>query len=415
MKYLKGNSFKTGVIFTSGNIIVAIIGGISGIFIGKWIDPELLGEFNTFGILTAYLGFGIVFVDAAFQRHFPYYIGKDKLANALEIASVAKWWYLLLVAIGTSVYLALVIIAVLNGNKNATLGWLAQIPVYIATTFGLYLRILYRSNDDFLALNKNSLITASAGFISLPLVYYFNFLGLASRTFLQNTVNTITHMIYAPYKVKAKYDRDVLVKLVKVSLPIQIPVYFDTHLLNATISLTILKTLGEKDLGIFVMAIMLQSFLLVFSRSLNQIMSTKLMLKYGSNDSIKKTFLYVIKPTIILTLIGMAILIVFNVTIQSIVTQFIPKYIQSVPVLKILSVEMVLALIRNPFTIFMSSLMLKEMAIIRIIKVMFTFILLIFMHHSIIQIVYVIISASILNVIFGYLLLFNTMRKESSN
>jgi hypothetical protein len=407
--YLKGKSFRTGIIFTSGNFVVAVAGAVSALLYGRWIEPGILGEFNKYGILTGYLGFGIIFVDAAFQRHFPYFLGKSDTDKAKKIAATAKWWYMSLVWAGVIIFGSLAIKAAVNSDTNAVLGWIAQIPIYAVATYGLYLRILYRSNEDFLKLNKNMLITAGAGLIALPLVYFFKYSGLAARAIIQNSVNTIVHVKNAPYKIKARFHKQGLLELAKVSLPLQIPVYLDSHLLKATISLVILNTLGERSLGVYAMAVMMQSFLMVFSRSLNQIVTTKLMLKYGSNDSLKKTFQYIFKPILLLTAIGLVIVVAFNTAIQPTINYFMPKYAASIVVVQILAFDMVLALIRSPFSLFISSLMYKEMVVIRVLKLVFTLILMAFFHSTLVQIASIIILANFLNVIAGYILLYSKM------
>lgn len=409
-KYFGGKSFRTGVVFTSGNFIAAFVGGISTLIIGRWIEPDVLGEFKKYAILTGYLGFGIIFVDAAFQRHFPYLLGKGETEKAKEIAGIVKWWYLMLVYSGTAIFSILAIRALIFGEKNDILGWLVQIPAYIAATYCLYLGILYRSNDDFLKLNKNILIASGVGLLTLPFVYLFKFTGLAIRTFLQTSIQTIAYHVNAPFKVKAKFDKAGLISLAKVSFPLQLPVYLDSHLLKASISLIILNTLGQQELGIFAMALLIQSFLLVFSSSLNQIITTKLMLKYGSNDSLTATFKYIIKPVILLTGVGILFVSLFFFTIGPIINNLLPKYTEAIIVTQVLSIELILALIRSPFTLFISSLMYKEMAMVRVLKVIITIILLLFFHSNIVEIAVVTIIANFLNVIAGYVLLFFKMK-----
>ena len=60
---LKSSTAKMGAKFTGGNVLVAVIGAISTLVYGRWIGPEVLGEFNKYGILTGYLTFGIIFVE----------------------------------------------------------------------------------------------------------------------------------------------------------------------------------------------------------------------------------------------------------------------------------------------------------------------------------------------------------------
>ena len=174
---LKSSTVKMGAKFTGGNVLVALIGAVSTLIYGKWIGPEVLGEFNKYGILTGYLSIGIIFVDAAFQRHFQYFLGKNEREKALEIAAVAHWWFLALFIFGTIVFTVLAIYNLILNNIEAFWGWTAQILGYGLITYGLYLGTLYRSNKDFLKLNRNLLATAGVGIITQPLIYFFNFFG----------------------------------------------------------------------------------------------------------------------------------------------------------------------------------------------------------------------------------------------
>ena len=412
-KYFNQKGFRTAAIFTSGNLVVAMAGVISSLLYGRWIDPEMLGEFNKYRILTGYLGFGIFFVDAAFQRRFPFFLGKGDTAKAKEIASIAKWWYLLLVWLGIFIFGGLAVKAFLEKNSHALLGWLVQVPIYAVATYGLYLKILYRSNEDFLKLNKNMLIVAGSGLLILPMVYFFQYTGLAIRAFLNNSINVITHWANAPFRIKAKFSKKGLIDLAKVSLPLQIPVYLDVAFLKASISLMILNFLGEKELGIYGMALMMQGFLLVFSGSLNQIFTTKIMLKYGKNNDFKKTFRYIIKPTLLATGLGFIIVIIANIAIEPAVSVLIPKYIDTIVVFRILAFEMVFVLAHSPFKLFVSALMYKELIVLRVIKALSAFSLIYLIHDGLINIAVTLLSANALYVIAGYVFLLYKIRKSS--
>lgn len=413
-KKVQAKSFKTAAIFTSGNIIVAIIGAVSGILYGRWIEPEVLGSFNKYGILTGYLCLGIVFVDSAFRRHFPVYLGKGQEQKARDVAGFAKWWYLALMWAGLALFSILSFESALAGNWNATAGWIAQIPIYSIATFGLYLKILYRSNDDFLKLNKNMLVTAGAGLFFLPLVYFFKFYGLAARSILQNIINLYTHIRNAPFQIKAKFSKKELFKLAKVSLPIQIPVYLDSHLLKATVSLVILHYLGEKELGIYAMAIMLQGFLMVFSSSLNQIFITKIMLFYGKHDDLAVTFRYIMRPVLLASSLGLLIVITFGFIIGPVIEYMLPKYILVIPVVQILAYEMFFVLVRSPFSLFVSALMYKELIVIRVVKSALTLGLIFIFNNNLKTIAFVIVGASFIHAIAGYMLLLYKINRQKT-
>jgi O-antigen/teichoic acid export membrane protein len=409
-KILKSPTSKMAAKFTGGNIIVALIGAASAIVYGRWIGPEILGEFNKYGILTGYLTIGIIFVDAAFQRHFPYYLGKNQEKKALEIAAVAHWWFLILFLGGAIIFAILASFNLYIKDFRAFCGWTVQILAFGIMTYGLYLGTLYRSNKDFLKLNKNMLVTAGIGILALPLVYLFNFFGFAFRKILQDLTNLYMLKKYVPFVAKPKFDKAILIDLFKISLPLQIPVYLDTKLLTASIGLIILNTQGEKALGVYAMALMFSGFLMIFSKSLNQIVTTKIALKYGSNDNIKDTFMYIIKPVLKLVLVGILLLLGFVITIDPTVAYFLPKYVDSILIAQILSLELILALIRSPFTLFTSSLMFKSLIIQRGLKVLLTFTLLLFFHDSLTQIALVIIFSNFLNVLYGYFVLYKTIK-----
>jgi O-antigen/teichoic acid export membrane protein len=266
-----------------------------------------------------------------------------------------------------------------------------------------------------LKLNRNLLFTSFIGLLALPLVHFFGFFGFAYRKILQEGINLSLLRARAPFKIAPKFNKKILIELFKVSLPLQIPVYLDTKLLKASISLVILKTQGETELGIYAMALMFSGFLMIFSRSLNQIMTTKIMLKYGSNDSVSKTFLYAIKPVLLLSAVGCFILLCFLIALPLAVNNLIPKYSEAVIVAQILAIEMILAIIRTPFTLFASKLMYKSLFIQRMSKVLLTFILLYFFHSSLVEIVVVLITANFLNVVYGYLLLIIVIKREKKD
>ena len=419
MKFLKNSLFKSstakmGAKFTGGNFLVAVIGAVSTLIYGRWIGPEVLGEFNKYGILTSYLSIGIIFVDAAFQRHFQYFLGKKEREKALEIAAVAHWWFITLFILGSIIFTSLAIYNLIFYDIEAFWGWSAQILGYGLITYGLYLGTLYRSNKDFLKLNRNLLATAGVGIISLPLIYFFNFFGFVYRNIFQNLTNLLMLRHFAPFFVRPKFNKKILLDLFKVSLPLQIPVYLDTYLLKASIGLIILTALGEKALGVYAMALTLSGFLMIFSRSLNQIISTKIMLKYGSNDSIKETFYAVIKPIMGLVFIGLILVIIFVVSINPAISYFLPKYIDSILIAQIFSLELILGLVRAPFTLFISSLMYKSLIIQRLSKVFITFLLLFLFHDSLVQIAIVLIMANFLNVLYGYFLLYKVINNEQN-
>ena len=138
--------------------------------------------------------------------------------------------------------------------------------------------------------------------------------------------------------------------------------------MQASILLLILDKLGESALGIYSVAISFQAIVMLFSQSINQILTTKLMLNFGDTDNFKKTSRYSFKLMIPTLIVSFFIVIFFNLLLDPLM-QYLPKYIESVPILRLLSVEAIFLVLRLPINVFFASLMIKTMALLRISKV----------------------------------------------
>ena len=407
------NSLKTAIKFVLGNFLAAIITGISTIFIAKYVDSETLGSFNKYAILTSYLTLSIFLVDAAFQRHFTYYIGKKNIVKAMEIASTAKWWFLFSSILGSIIFIILTVNSLFSNDYYSIVGWLTQLSLYWVLNYVVYLKVLYRTNDDFNKLNKNLIITSISGFLSLPFIYFFDFLGLALRSTIQNIFNILTHITNVPFKVKAKFNVIIFKDLVKTSIPIQLPVYLDSNLMQASILLLILDKLGESALGIYSVAISFQAIVMLFSQSINQILTTKLMLNFGDTDNFKKTSRYSFKLMIPTLIVSFFIVIFFNLLLDPLM-QYLPKYIESVPILRLLSVEAIFLVLRLPLNVFFASLMIKTMALLRISKVIIILVGIYLFNDSLLSIVTVVMLGNLINLLMGYILLHINFKNKSS-
>ncbi len=413
--YLKTDTAKTIARFTGGNLIVILIGGLSSFLYARWIDPETMGEFRKYAILTGYLALGNIFIDSAFRRNFTYLLGKGEEKEALYLASVCKWFYLALSWVGVSIFLILATRSLIMGDYWAMTGWLTQTTIFFASTYSNYLNTLFRSNQHFDNLNKSLIYTSLSGLVFLPLVYYFKYFGLSIRSVLQDFVKLSALTSYAPYKqVKARFDWAELKRIAKVSVPLQIPVALDSYILTPSLSFFVFVMLGEYELGIYSMAMTFLTILGAFTSSINQIFITKSMLNYGKHDSIVKAFSYIIRPTIYATVFMIVVIIVFVLFLDFFFAFYAPKYIDCVPLLSILSFEIVFKVVCQPFEIMVASLMYKERIIIRVVKIVVIFVFISLLPINIVNVAWALIAGATSSTIVGYYILFSAMKKEKA-
>ena len=390
--------------FASGNFLVAIVGACSAMIYARWIEPEVLGEINKYGILTSYMGVGIVVVNAAYQRHFQHFIVNEK-EKALEIAASAKWWFDFILILGCCVFLVLSTRELLNVNLRGTVGWLIQIPIYGLSVSGAFYGVLYRTNKDFLRLNQGLYYATGAGVLLLPFLYLFGFFGLSLRKFVQASINLYYLKKKAPFKIRAAFSLSQLKSFARISLPLNLPSYFDGFFLKGTVAFFVLNELGEFDLGIYSMAVTFNGFILNIGRSLVQIVNTKLNLEYGRTSDFRRTFIYGLRPVLLLSGLIILVLVISFISLPFLVEAFLPNYKAAVAVFNILSLEVIITLLGSPFTLFVASLEYKKLTALKISKIILTLTLLMLFHNSLIVISLVLIIGKLYYLFGGYILM----------
>lgn len=406
VKVLRSQSARTLEIFAGGSLLAAGISGISGLIYAQWISPEVLGEFSKYGILTGYLGFGLIVVHGALPRQYPYLIGKGEKEEALNIAGAAKWWYLLFSWIGTIVFCGLVIDSISNKNYRAAIGWGVQIPALWMAIYGAFLQTIYRSSSDFRKLSYIQVFTSSAAFILLVIVKLWNYWGFVLRFAFQGFINLLTHQRYIPEQIKSSFDWKRLKELAKISIPLSVPSYIDTYLLQSTISFLILHYLGERDLGIYGMAFMFQGMFMIFTRAIHQIYITKLTIKFGETESVSKCLTYAKMPTIISIALSTLIALGVTLLIGPIIKILIPNYVDSITLLKVIVWQLPLFASGLALIVLTSALWYKEMIILRLIKTITTIALILILPKAVVFIGLSIIISDLIFYLGGYAVLF---------
>lgn len=406
---------RTVVGFAGSNFLVAVISGISGIIYAWWITPSQLGEFNKYTILTGYLGIGFILIGGAFNRHYPYYIGKGDLVEAKKIASVSEWWHIKYSQLCTILFLLLALISTIKGDLFAMLCWMVQIPIIWFSIYGQHLQILYRSNSDFRKLGNIQLSTSIISFVLLILVKFFNIWGFAIRSALQYIVNLYILIKRSPNKIKPYADFREIVQLAKVSIPISLPYYINNNLIKSSISLLIITYLDAKNLGIYVMAMTLQGFFMIFSKSIHQIFTTKLIIKFGeTNQNFRKCISLSQKP--VLLNVGLTSLVALFVTlfISPLVHLLIPKYIEVIPLIKITIWQVPLFATAMPFILFEAALWLKEIILLKLVKFTTICLLILSFPKDIIFISWSLLLADVIYYFGGYLIIYFKIYRKNA-
>lgn len=399
---IRSNSFQTLSVFAGGNLLVAILGGLGGIIQSRWAPPEVFGEFRKYGILTGYLTIGVAIVHDALTRQYPYLIGRGEKEEALRVVAVAKGWYITLSFLFSLMFVYLTCAAFFRRDLRAAAGWAVQIIGVWSMIYGLYLGVMYRTSQDFKRLSYNNIVGTVIGFASLVFVKWFGYWGIILRNGLQLATGLWFNQKYVPVRVKSVFDRGRFLKLAKMSLPLSLPGYISTSLTTATLSVVILKYLGQADLGIYGMSLALQGMAMIVTTALSQMYYPKIMHKYGESEDFISCVKYALKPTCINLVISIGIVVVLCLIIGPFIRLLIPKYVAAVSIIRILSISIVLAAVELPFIVFISALRYRTIISLSIVRFVCCFGLIAFFQKTLPMIVWSTIIAELVYVFVGY-------------
>jgi O-antigen/teichoic acid export membrane protein len=410
-KIFTSGTFKTLSIFAGGNLLVAVIAGLGGLLQARWIAPEVFGEFRKYGILTSYFYIGLVFVHDGLTRQYPYLIGKKRDAEAYQTAAVAKWWYLFLSWIFTVVFAGLTVVALIQSEQNAAIGWAAQIAVVWTVYYGAYLNVMYRTSSDFKQLSYNNIVGAIFSFGLLVLVKFLGYWGLALRLVTSSVFSLVINRHFVPIQITAEWDRKRFVDLAKISLPLSLPGYVSTSLLGATLSYFILEYCGEHGLGIYGIAITIQGFALTFTAALNQIFTVKLTNKFGETEKVSECIKYSITPTLLSVLVASLFALVLCFSIKPFLNILLPKYAEAGLIIQIMALSIPLAAAALPLIIFRSALRYKSFFTYTIVRFITCLLCVVVFPKDLTSIVVASLIAELVSLLIGYLLLFSCKNK----
>jgi O-antigen/teichoic acid export membrane protein len=416
---LKSPSLFTFGLFAGGNVAVAILGAFGGLLQARWVSPEVLGEYRKYGILTTYLNIGLIVVQDALMRQYPFLIGRGEKDEALKVAAAAKWWYMALSYLFSVLFMVLTGLSIFHGDFRASVGWGVQIVVVWSSFYGIYLGVMYRTSQDFKQLTYNNVLSATFGVILLVVVKVWGYWGVALRSGVQSLTSLWLNHTYAPVKVKSVFDSGRLFQLAKMSLPISVPGYVGTSLTSATMSFFIVTYFGQTELGIYGVALTLQGMAMIVTSAVGQLFYPKIMHKFGECSDFWSCIKYTIKPTCLNLLVSTMIVGLLCLVIGPFVRVVIPKYTDTIPIICILSINIILTAVELPFLVFVSALKYRVIITLSVIRFVACFFLIVLLPKTLAMIAWSGIFGQLLYVLVGYGLIVkmytNTVRARLQN
>ena len=401
-KVIKSSTFSTLGVMVGVNMIGTVLQGLGGILQARWVSPEMFGEFRKYGIVTSYLAFLMVFVQDGLMRQFPYYMGQGKEDKAIACAAVAKYWYIVFAWLLGGGFVVLSLWAMFRRDYIAAAGWGVQIVMVVQGTFGTFVQTIYRRSLEFKRLSYNNLVASIYAFVSLVLIKFWGYYGLALRQVTVTLVQYFFNLKYIPVKIKMKWNWLEFKELAKISIPISIYGYIRTSLETAVFGTLAIKYCGAEGLGLFGVASSFEGVAKMFTGSLIQIFYVKMANKFGETGSVKKSLRAFVLPTVLGVLAAIVLAGLLCGTVGPFIRLVTPKYVKAIPIVYVLSLTLPLTILAMPLDMLKTALQYKRCYILSIAKLLALVAYILLSPRTLIHFAWAGVAGWIVNILIGY-------------
>ncbi|NVO08503.1 MAG: oligosaccharide flippase family protein [Bacteroidales bacterium] len=329
LQKLKDN--KVVLKFLSSSFLSLPVSIIVSFLTFRRIEPYYMGVWLAMSIFETYATILRLGVVNGMNRELPYYLGVGKTEEANEFAQNTLAFSLLNIV----VLLLIVPFVIFRFELNITYLACISVAVFRSTTafYTTYLSGTFRTSSHFNKLSNIQFINLTSNLLLSPLIYFYGLYGFLAMQVLLTSINLVLLHRFRPMRIKPALKVKVILTLMKTGIPLFLTSYL-VSLIDTIPRLFILSYGNEVMLGLYSPVFILISTLALLPSTLGQYYYPKLTYMFGQNNDagqvwrkIKRLYLVTIIVTLPAILLGYLIL--------DDVIKYFPKYVGSLPYLKI--------------------------------------------------------------------------------
>ncbi len=205
--------------YSAATVLAQIVQMFCGLAVLAWIVPSEIGIWLALQAAEAYALWIRLGVVNAMNREYPFLLGRGEGAEALlHVQTTASYMA------GCAVMLGLGFAGSALFMHGAGAGWqLALVCFGIHSAGGLwrsFVEATFRGGQEFGSLVRLQLVGAILQILTLPLVWRWGFEGFCLRSVLLASLLTACWHFARPVKAGFRFDRRVLLKLLREGLPL---------------------------------------------------------------------------------------------------------------------------------------------------------------------------------------------------
>lgn len=334
-----------------GNSLAMIVGIVGGLVQARFVTPEELGFFRSFGIVTGYVFFLQLGLFGVVARFYPYYIGKGQRERGLAIVEICQAWIIMITALVCTAYAFLAFRALFAGSWQACLAWLVQVVAIAGFFYGGYLGTTYRSGHDFGTVARGSVLSSVVSLFTLPVFFLAPYLALVLRSSVGSLVNLIFLHLRRPLRLHWRFNWREWRNLVKISLPMFAADY-GTNTGWAVIETTmILRFLGTDALGLWTMSFMLLEAANKVAQAITAVYNPRVTEAFGRSEDVRSSLALCRKPL----LLGVPAMLLMTsagwLLLPFVVPILMPNYVDAIPVMSLMLLMLPLIVLDLPYSL----------------------------------------------------------------
>lgn len=347
----KSKTFHTIVVFASGNMVAMLLGVLGSLVQARYVGPEDMGVFRTFGIFAGYLTFLHMGVFDGLQREIPIHIGCGNQAKAEQAASACLAWITFISLVSGVLFLALAMRAAYYHEWVQFWGWLASTPGILVVFYGGYLRTTFRTGQQFIKYSKISVIQAISGTLVLPLLPLMGYFGVCLRVAVGSVINIFFLHRWRPLRVRPRLDWSDFLGVIRIGLPLSGIGYLSTSLWASVEATLVMGWFGIKMLGLYSVAIFFRTLIVQLANNLNQVLTVKIFEQYGRTNQVEDCLSLILKPLAFAFLASIPLVIVGWFLMPWAMRLLVPKYTEAILMAQLMLLMLPITFLRLPSAI----------------------------------------------------------------
>ncbi len=328
----KKNILKEFVYLSGSRYVSEFLFSIKGIIIVGLLGPALYGVWTIIKTFLAMSEYSCLGALRGMVREIPISAANKK--DDMKITQSSGFTFGLII----TVLVSLIFFGLSFTRSFSNFKIEAQLAsiVFILAYIYYFVKLKLQSENKIKSFTTYQFLYAilTTGF-GLLLTYLWSLKGLLISLLITYLIIISVLIIKKYYRFEISFDKNIIKKLVKVGSPILF-ITFIFFMMFRIDSLIVYFFIGAKEAGYYGLASLIIIMTNHIPGSLAQVLFPKMMFNYGSLKNNSGLENYYIKPLIILAVIISILLSIIFLNTEFIVKEFLPKYLPSITVIKIL-------------------------------------------------------------------------------